>query len=458
MNLACERRSVLKGALGLAGVGSGAFFLGTVPADARLRHRGSSAHTPPYIDAESLGLVADGARRDQTAALRRALRIAARRGAILLLPAGTMMIGNLELEGAVRMIGRPGSRLLASPSAHFLLHVRAGPVLLQDIALDGRDTGEDPLLWLEDVADVRLERCHVRRAAADGIKLESCSGMVRDCRIEAVGKAALFSIDGRDMRILGNHLRNCADNGILVWQSKKREDGALVSGNLIEDVRADSGGDGPYGNGINVFRAAGVRIVDNRIRRCAFSAVRDNAGDDCVIARNVISDMKEVAIFVEFAFRSAVISDNIVENASAGISVTNLDEGGHLAVVKGNVIRNMRPRINREGLGYGIAVEAETTVTGNAVEDASEIGISLGWGPYMRNVVASANVIRRCGVGIGVSAVRDAGTAVIVGNVIAASRAGAIIGYDHNRPITGDLARPDAHVPGNITLADNHTS
>ncbi|WP_051928934.1 TIGR03808 family TAT-translocated repetitive protein [Thermopetrobacter sp. TC1] len=454
-----QRRRFLHGLAGLAGLGVGVLSGSPEPVLARGRRRDDAGTGPLFIEAESFGVRADGGRRDQTAVLLRALKAAAYRKAVLLLPSGTIRIGNLELSAPVRMAGRPGARLLATKSADFLMHVRKGPVLLQDIELDGQHAGKDPLLWLERVPDLRIEHCRIRRAGADGIKLDSCSGTIRECRIEAAGKAGLFSIDGRDLRIMGNNVRNCGDNGILVWQSKKREDGSLISGNVIENIRADSGGDGPYGNGINVFRAAGVRVVDNRIRRCAFSAVRNNSSDDCVIARNVISDMKEVAIFVEFAFRGAVVSDNIIENASAGISVTNLDEGGHFAVVKGNVVRNMRPRISsRDGLGYGIAVEADTSVTGNAIEVVSGIGIALGWGPYMRNVVASANVIRRCGVGIGVSAVRDAGNAVITSNVIAGARAGAIIGYDHDKPITGDLSRSGARVPGNITLANNRVS
>ena len=53
------------------------------------------------------------------------------------------------------------------------------------------------------------------------------------------------------------------------------------------------------------------------------------------------------------------------------------------------------------------------------VENAPLYGMKIGWGPYMRNVVATGNVIRKAGTGIAVTVVEGAGSAVISDNVIA---------------------------------------
>ena len=42
-------------------------------------------------------------------------------------------------------------------------------------------------------------------------------------------------------------------------------------------------------------------------------------------------------IFLE----GAIIADDLVDKAATGVSVTNFNEGGRLAVVQGNLIRNL---------------------------------------------------------------------------------------------------------------------
>jgi putative cofactor-binding repeat protein len=46
----------------------------------------------------------------------------------------------------------------------------------------------------------------------------------------------------------------------------------------------------------------------------------------------------EVALYAEFDFPGTVIANNIVDTAAMGISVTNFNEGGRLAVLQGNLI------------------------------------------------------------------------------------------------------------------------
>src|SRR5207302_9272479 len=118
--------------------------------------------------------------------------------------------------------------------------------------------------------------------------------------------------------------------------------------------------------------------------------------------------------YSEFAFEAAVIANNTVDGAAGGVSVCNFNEGGRIAVVQGNIIRNLIPKrpigtAPDDGAGVGIYIEADTSVTGNVIENAPSYGIIAGWGKYLRDVAITGNVIRSSFVGIGVSAVSGAG-------------------------------------------------
>ena len=122
----------------------------------------------------------------------------------------------------------------------------------------------------------------------------------------------------------------------------------------------------------------------------------------------------EVALYAEFGFEGALIANNVVDGAALGVAVTNFNEGGRLAVVQGNMIRNLvafraAGADPNDVAGIGIGVEADTAVTGNVVENAPTVGILLGWGRYMRDVAATGNVVRASGVGIAVSVAAGAG-------------------------------------------------
>jgi uncharacterized secreted repeat protein (TIGR03808 family) len=208
-----------------------------------------------------------------------------------------------------------------------------------------------------------------------------------------------------------------------------------------------------------VFRAGNVIITGNRISDCRFSAIRDNAGDNVQIIANSCSRLDETAIFVEFGFQGAVVADNVIEEAGHGISVTNFNDGGRLAVVSGNVVRKMLgPISNPDTSAVGISVEADSVVSGNVIEGAPDAGLALGWGYALRNVAASGNIIRDCGIGIAVSVAEGTGEALITGNIISAARQAAIAGKNHDLTVTGDLARDEASLPPRVKLAGNLVS
>ncbi len=234
----------------------------------------------------------------------------------------------------------------------------------------------------------------------------------------------------------------------------------MVTGNRVERIGARSGGTGQWGNGINIFRANKVVASGNIVSDCAFSAIRANSSSDLQIAGNTCSKSGETAIYAEFAFEGAVISGNIVDGAANGISIVNFDKGGRAAICSGNLVRNLSIvgpyTADAPGFGVGISVEADTAVTGNMIENAPLYGLKIGWGPYMRNVVATGNVIREAKTGIAVTVVEGAGPAVISDNVISGAEVGAVVGYRWADPVTGDMASAGNVGFSHLTVERNH--
>jgi uncharacterized secreted repeat protein (TIGR03808 family) len=285
------------------------------------------------------------------------------------------------------------------------------------------------------------------------------SGAIRNSTVSGCARTAIFSLDAQGLEIVHNCIQDMGDNGIQVWRSEKGEDGTLVAFNRIERVKALSGGNGPYGNAINVFRAGNVVVANNRIADCAFSAVRVHSGSNVQVLGNNCSRFDEMAIYVEFAFEGAVVAGNLVEQAASGISITNFNHGGRMAVVANNVVRDMLgARSNPDSKAIGIAVEADTAVTGNVIDNAPHAGLWLGWGYALRNVAATGNMLKDCGIGIAASTAAGAGQALIANNVISGSKTAAILGMDHATPTTRDLALPGAEPPTHLSVTGNLVS
>ena len=111
-----------------------------------------------------------------------------------------------------------------------------------------------------------------------------------------------------------------------------------------------------------------------------------------------------------------------------------------------------------QGFGVGIAVEADVALSGNVIDGAPRFGMVLGWGPYLRDVAATGNVIRRAPVGIAVSVVEGAGVAVISDNLISGATDGAIRGMRWAEPASGDLALGGADAFPHLTIERNRIS
>ena len=174
------------------------------------------------------------------------------------------------------------------------------------------------------------------------------------------------------------------------WTTKKTLSrvvlAAAVAASAVTSAQADSTSlpayqktDGVSGN----LNSIGSDTLNNLMALWAEAFRTNYPSVNIQIEGNSIISAREVAIYAEFGFEGAVIANNTVDGAAIGISVVNFNEGGRLATVQGNLIRNLkakRPAGTDPGdsAGVGICVEADAAVTGNVVEGAPGAGISVG--------------------------------------------------------------------------------
>jgi uncharacterized secreted repeat protein (TIGR03808 family) len=414
-------------------------------------------------DATQYG-VRPGSSEDQTRALQRAIDEAARAQMPLALPPGVYRTGLLRLQSGTQLIGvRGATKLVFTGGPSLVSSEGADSVGLTGLTFDGGGVPLPPrrgLVHCLGGRDVRILDCEITGSGGSGIWLEQVSGDIAGNILANIAVTAVVSFDARGLSVARNTIQGTNDNGIEILRTAIGDDGTLVADNRIEDIKAGPGGSGQYGNAINAFRAGNVIVRGNRIRNCDYSAVRGNSASNIQITGNSISDVREVALYSEFSFEAAVIANNTVDGAAVGVSVCNFNEGGRIAVVQGNIIRNLIPKrpigtAPDDDAGIGIYVEADSTVAGNVIENAPSYGIVAGWGKYLRDVVISGNVIRKALAGVGVSVVSGAGSALVNNNVISETPRGAVVGLDHARAVTPDLAADGAQRFAQVVVGGN---
>ncbi|MGO4869677.1 MAG: TIGR03808 family TAT-translocated repetitive protein [Roseiarcus sp.] len=400
---------------------------------------------------------------DATAALRRAIDAATRAGRPFIMGAGTLHTATLHLADGARLIGLPGATRLALVGGGPLIAADGGArVTLSGLTFDGADRpleSDRGLLDFSNVGGLSISECAIEHSGGVGLRLRGCGGWIERNGVRDIAAGGVFSTDATGLVIADNRVERCGDNGVQVWRSTRGDDGTRVSGNRISDIKAVSGGAGQYGNGVSIFRAGGVLVTNNTIRRCTYTAVRNNGGAGVVISDNSCAELGETAIFAEFEFEGCVISNNSIDGAVCGVQMVNFaDHGGRAAVCSGNVIRGVRPTDNHSGheSGYecAVKVEADATVSANVIEGAPWVGILVGWGASLRDVAVLGNVVRNAPIGIGVSIAQGAGSAAIADNIIAGASRGAILGMNFDQPVTADLAG-GAAAPPQLRISGN---
>jgi uncharacterized secreted repeat protein (TIGR03808 family) len=414
-------------------------------------------------DATQYG-VRPGSSEDQTRVLQRAIDEASRAQMPLALPPGIYRTGLLRLPDRAQLIGvRGATKFIFTGGVAAIQSDGSDSIGLTGITFDG---GRIPLptrrglIHVLGGRDVRITDCEITSSGGSGIWLEQVSGDISGNILTDIAVTAVVSFDARGLSVSRNTIVGTNDNGIEILRTAIGDDGTRVADNRIEDIKAGPGGSGQYGNAINAFRAGNVIVRGNRIKNCDYSAVRGNSASNIHITGNSVSDVREVALYSEFSFEAAVIANNTVDGAAVGVSVCNFNEGGRIAVVQGNIIRNLIPKrpigtAPDDDAGVGIYIEADTAVTGNVIENAPSYGIVAGWGKYLRDVAITGNVIRKALAGIGVSVVSGAGTALVNNNMISETPRGAVVGLDHARAVTADLSAEGAQRFAQVIVGGN---
>ncbi len=442
-----NRRFVLTGLASLAGVG--------------ILPRTTQAQTASgIINAVEFGLNPGGPD-DQTFKLNALLTKASSSGQQIFLPPGAYIVSGVQFPAYVNLLGVSGkSRLLFGGKSGLIRANGSSHIQLNGLVIDGdgRPLGDNVrgLLEASNVAHLVLDDCQIVGARRNALDLFKCGGRIERTRISGASDAAIFAADSTGLEITGNEIHDCGNGGILVQRYEQGRDGTIVTGNRIGKIRADLGGTGQNGNAINIFRANNVVVSNNVINDSAFTAIRGNSASNLQITGNNCSASGETAIYSEFAFEGAVIANNLVDGAANGISMVNFDSGGRLGTCSGNLVRNLSIKGPYPGtFGIGISVESDISVTGNVVENAPLYGIQLGWGAYMRNVIATGNIVRASGEGIYVSVVEGVGSAIISDNIIQASRNGGIVGHSWTDVTVKDLTQKSAQIYPNLTVERN---
>ena len=439
-------RRFLLGAVAGACVGSTAGLASTGAFASDQSGKLAERSAPFVLNAADIGVLPDLAS-DQTLTFQKAIDLAAYLKVPLQLQPGRYVCSGLKLHPQSRLQGVGQSTVIAlQGQGAAITAADCSGIVLQHFSLRGelyRDATTNPhLVALIGCSDLLVQQIDMTDHPGIALDLRRCSGRITSCRISKVGHAAVKSVDAMGLSIDQNDISQCHNNGILVWREATGQDGTLVVHNRISQIAALAGGSGQNGNGVNIFKADGVVVEANRITDCAYSAVRGNSASNLQIVANNVARIGEVALYAEFAFQGAVIANNIVEQAATGVSVTNFNDGGRLAVVQGNVIRGL---FRREGepvdkRGVGIAVEADTSVTGNTIEGSPTAGMTIGWHHWMRNVAVTGNVVRECGLGIGITGHDSAGAGLVSNNIIDRCPAGAIRRTEGNQVYGQELA------------------
>jgi uncharacterized secreted repeat protein (TIGR03808 family) len=418
------------------------------------------ARAAAWLDGADFGILPETAA-DQSPAVQAALDAAQQAARPLRLPAGHILVQNLNFPGSTEVWGQPGATILVGwKGAPIGRAFAANDLVLNGLAFSGAAgdaAAGGGLLEIEGSTGIRIGNCRFLTSTATGLLLNDAEATIENCGFDQLD-IAIFSHNSRGLTVRSNQVTHCANGGILIWRDQPGPDGSIVSGNHVSGILAKAGGSGQNGNGINIFKADDVIVADNVISDCDFSAVRANSTRNVAIRGNTCTNLREVAIYSEFAFSGSAINGNIVDGAAAGISITNLDQGGRLAVCSGNIVRNIFPNspTNPDVTPYGISAEADTAVTGNTVASVPGVGINAGYGAYLKNVLIAENVITDADTGIAVTVADGAGPVRIAGNMISGAKT-AIIGTQWEKIASADLVADAANYP-NVSLDGNFVS
>lgn len=432
--------------------------------------------TPTSLNSIDYGMVPNTGT-DQTANFQSAINAAQSQEMPLYVPKGVYHITTVSITQPVEIYSSAGAATILGYNQGPIIDVSPsgaapfGPVHIFGLLINGENQafpgaiGDPALIKCSQVNYLTIERCILRNSSYHGIYLSECDGRLFQNSVEGSAETGIHSIDagGDGVIIEGNKVRWSGNNGIQVFRSSIGGDSSIITMNTIGNTSANSGGTGPNGNAITVFRANYVTVSENKIFSSAFSAIRLNSSGGSQVLGNQSWSCQETAIWVEApgegdVYQGGVVANNVVDVCGNGIAVTNVNNGGRRVVVSGNQVTNATNNtITYEGGSYqtwgrGIEGDGDALIVGNQIENTDDYGIFLfptniggGLGPIDIITMAEANMLKNCTGGIGFYK-DDAtyGRLLIGGNVVynysSASKYGAIVPVSYNAS-TGEVTR-----------------
>jgi uncharacterized secreted repeat protein (TIGR03808 family) len=414
---------------------------------------------------------------NQTTNFQNAINAAQSQNLPLFVPAGAYEITTVNITAPVEIYSTQRDAQILGYGQSPQINISTGSyinyVKISDLTIDGQNQGfsgspsDAGLIQATNVGTLIIENCNVNNSAIHGIYLNGLTGQAQVIG-NTIGSAATFGIFlyNATALIQNNFVTGSGNGGIVIHRSSESGNNSIVTGNVVAQTSANSGGDGQWGNAIFVYLCDLVTVANNQIYETAFSAIRFNQSSFAQILGNTCYSGGDTAIFVEApgegaSFNGGVISNNIIDTAGGGIIVTN--PPGHRVVVSGNQVSNVT--VNEPGSGYysdsaGIFAESDVLVVGNQLDTIAawaivlvpfEIGSTICIGQ------AENNMIKNCAGGIGFVQ-GNANTAFFIGgntiyNYTDTSQFAAIVDCTYNG-ITGVVTR----VSGSTDLGNSTSS
>lgn len=372
---------------------------------------GLSLTSPLMVyDVRTYGAVGDGAH-DDTAAIQAALNAASANSGLVWLPAGIYLVSNplvVKSNTALSGVGR-GSQIKAATlslpaigepyewgmSAIIYVQTNATNCAVHDLFIKGAWTRDQPggttngILLGEGVTNCRIDGNWVEGASWSGILTHgvASSGHV----------------------ITGNHVADCAVDGIEIWGSR-----TVVSGNYISDC--------------GLAKAQGT--ATDGVGGIEVAAVPGSSAEDIIIANNVIYGGRGGITSASGGVLRLVITGNTIRATEGrGINLYGLPDAPLTdVVVSHNIVSNT---VSEWAFGWGIGIGAETD--GFSVHDnnVSNCGAGKSDGIVIEGTATrgrvESNVVTGCHVGIGIIGIVDGPTDIqVIGNTVTDIREGGV--------------------------------
>jgi uncharacterized secreted repeat protein (TIGR03808 family) len=398
---------------------------------------------------------------------------ASKSNGVVSLAAGTFETDTLSVTTTLKIEGVPGRTVLKSSTGAPIFEIaNAENVFISGITFDSQKlkpdgkaggaggTSDDEAKFQVSALqckNIHIENCIFRQAETCGLGLDACTGRIIGNQFFDVEQAAILAgrwrgqYERRGLEISGNRLEKIGNNGIVIEHgvATSEDDSSIVSNNIIDGVRSKNG-TGQHGNGIYIFASDNVIVSNNRISNTDYSGIRNTSSKQVVITGNMVSRSSEVAIFVEYAFETAVVDANIIDESFRGIELSG-GEGilGFNGICSNNIVRHTNRVTVNVGAGkhIGINVTAINTIAiGNIVETVGENEFGPGIGMLFQDWKDSHlhalrdNMIKDAPFGIGIILGDGAKPISAYGNTISGARSNIQLFDGNFKLASGDLA------------------